>query len=813
MTDTPTPAPLDIQPGKPGLLQRLSLVWLVPLIALAASLWVAWDNYTNQGTLIEIAFENASGIKAEETEVKYKDVTIGRVESVEFAEGLGEVLVHARIDPTIAPYLDQDASFWVVRPDVSVRGISGLDTVLSGVYIEGSWNDEPDVQQYAFVGLEEPPIARVDQAGVAITLRTKDGSSLTSGAPILHKGIQVGYLETPRLSADGQSVTVSAFVDAPYDRRITTNTRFWDTSGFSISLGAGGIALNVNSIASLIEGGIAFDTIVSGGEPVEDGDLFDLFESEEVARNSLFDDPDLPVLNLAILFDGSVSGLTAGAEVRFRGVRVGTVTDLSAVAVEDRVTGPLVQLRTIIAVEPGRMGLSEEATPEDALILITDMVRTANLRARLVTGNILSGALNVELYEDPNAERAFVNLGAEPYPVLPTTDNAIADVGDEAQTVLDRVNDLPIEELLTSAIDLMDSLDQVVRSEGVSQAPDEIVALLQSTREIVASEDMQAIPTELRAIVTELNGIVGDAGEADLVGRIGEVVDTAGVAVANIDAATQNLPALTAEIEALVAKANALEVEALITEATATLNQIDGFIATEAMQAAPEALVGLVDEARGLIASEDLQAIPTDLRRVVGQIDGILTTLAEADVATQLTSAINAANSAAASIDTAATDLPAITAELNALAARANTLDLEGLVTATSETLNSINALVGADTTQDLPASLSVALDEMAMFLAEVREGGAITNVNAALASAADAAQAIETAAASLPALSARATALVGQTDAVLQSYGERSRFNAETMSTLRDIQEAADAVSSLARAIQRNPNSLLTGR
>ncbi len=813
MTDSPTPAQMDIQDGKPSGARRISLVWLVPLIALIVSLSIAYQNYANQGTLIEISFENASGIKPEETEIKYKDVTIGRVEDVEFAEGLTEVLVHARIDQSVAPYLDQDASFWVVRPDVSVRGISGLDTVLSGVYIEGSWNQEPDVQQFEFTGLETPPITRVDDKGTQITLRTSDGSSLTAGAPILHKGIQVGFLDTPQLTRDGQSVTVTAFIEEPYDSRMTTNTRFWDTSGFSVSLGAGGIALNVSSIASLIEGGIAFDTIVSGGEPVRDGDIFDLFEGEEVARNSLFNDPDLPVLELAILFDGSVNGLAAGAEVRFRGVRVGTVTNLSAVAVEDRVTGPLVQLRTIIAIEPGRMGLAEDATPEDALILISDMVRTANLRARLVTGNILSGALNVELFEDPEAERAFVNLGAQPFPVLPTTENAISDVGDEAQTVLDRVNDLPVEELMASAIDLMDSLDQVVRSEGVSQAPDEIVALLQDTRNIIGSEDIQAIPSELRAIVTELNDIVGDAGEANIVGRVSDVIDTAGAAVANIDLATQNLPALTEEIAALVAKANALEIEALITEATATLNQIDQFMATEALQAAPEALVGLVDEARGLIASDDLQAIPTDLRSVVAQIDGILATLAEADVATQLTSAINAANAAAASIETAATDLPAITAELNELAGKANDLDLEGLVGATTATLDSINALIGADETQDLPGTLTVALDQMALFLAEVREGGAITNVNAALASAADAASAIEVAAESLPALSARATALVNQTDTVLKSYGERSRFNAETLSTLRDIQEAADAVSSLARAIQRNPNSLLTGR
>lgn len=813
MTDTPPPAPMDIQPGRSGFFRQMSIVWLVPLIALAVSLGVAWQNYANQGTEIEIQFENASGIAAEETEVKYRDVTVGRVEKVAFAEGLKEVLVTVRIDNEIAPYLDQDAEFWVVRPDVSVRGISGLDTVLSGVYIEGNWNDDPDFQQYEFVGLEEPPLTRAGQNGTEIILRTKDGSSLTTGAPVLHKGIQVGYLETPRLSANGNSVTATAFIEAPFDRRITTNTRFWDTSGFSVSFGTGGISLDVSSIASLIEGGIAFDTVVSGGDPVRDGDNFDLFDSEESARTSLINNPDLPQLEVAVMFDGSVNGLASGSEVRFRGLRVGTVAELNAVTVEDRVFGPSVQLRTVLAIEPGRMGLSSEATPEDALDLIADLVRTNNLRARLVTGNILSGSLNVELFEEPEAERAFVDLAAKPYPIIPTTTNVITDVADEAQGVLARINALPIEDLMNGAVDLMDSIEQVVRSEGVSQAPDEIVALLQDTRNIVGSDDVQAIPEELRAIVTQLNSIVEEAGNADLVTRIGGLVDSTSSVVATIDTATQNLPTLTTEIEALVAKANALELAALVTETNETLNIIETFMATEALNAAPEALVGLVDDARALIANDDLQAMPGDLRRVVGEIDTILGTLNEADLATQLSEAITSANNAAASVEAATSGLPAITAQLDELATKANTLDFEGLVKETTDTLAAINTLVAADATQDLPASLSSALDELSLFLGEVREGGAIENVNAALASAADAARAIEDAASSLPALSSRASALVSRTDAVIQSYGDRSRFSAETLSTLRDIQEAADAVSALARAIQRNPSSLLTGR
>ena len=254
MSDPTGPAELDIRSDNGGLLSSLSIVWLVPIIALAVSLGVAWQSYANRGTLIEITFENASGIVADETMIKYRDVEVGKVEDVSFSDGLDVVIVSARMDKEVVPFLDDDAQFWVVTPDVSVRGISGLETVLSGIFIEGSWDTEPDVPQLVFTGLESPPLTRPSQRGTAIVLRAQDGSALATGAPILHKGIQVGYLETPELGPDGETVIVNAFIEAPYDRRITSNTRFWDTSGFSVSLGPGGVSLDVNSLASLIEG-------------------------------------------------------------------------------------------------------------------------------------------------------------------------------------------------------------------------------------------------------------------------------------------------------------------------------------------------------------------------------------------------------------------------------------------------------------------------------------------------------------------------------------------------------------------------------
>ncbi|MFT7145302.1 MAG: paraquat-inducible protein B, partial [Yoonia sp.] len=398
MNDTPSnngPVPLDVRPVKQRIARKLSLVWFVPVLALAISLWAAWQNYTDRGTLITIVFENASGVSAGETKIKYRDVTIGEVEDVAFSEGLTVVLVHARIDKTVAPFMDDDAEFWIVRPDVSVRGITGLETVLSGVYIEGNWDTEADVAQFEFTGLDTPNLIRASQRGTSVVLRADDGGSLAAGAPVLHKGIEVGYLEEPQLSFDGNQVIVNAFIESPYDRRITTSTRFWDTSGFSVSFGAGGVSLDVSSLASLIEGGIAFDTVVSGGAPVNTGHRFDIYDSQQAARDSLFTDPNAEVLEVAVLFEQSVSGLTVGSEVRLQGIRIGQVSELSAIVVGVGENAS-VRLQAILAIEPTRLGMTPGTSSEAALELLSDLV-TRGLRARMVTGNILAGTLIVEL--------------------------------------------------------------------------------------------------------------------------------------------------------------------------------------------------------------------------------------------------------------------------------------------------------------------------------------------------------------------------------------------------------------------------------
>lgn len=691
----PDPPMMDVDPPRRSPWRNLSLVWLVPLVALAVSLGIAWQSYSQRGTLVRIYFQTAAGVIPGETTVRFRDVVVGTVEQVRFSADMERVIVSARIDREVAATLPPDSQFWVVRPEVNARGVSGLSTVLSGVFIEGAWRPVTGSTARQFRGLPSAPIVRPGREGTRILLRSNDGSLLPEAAPVFFRGVEVGRLDVPRVSDSGDAAIVEAFINAPYDRYITTATRFWDTSGFSVKLGTGGVDLSVASIGALLSGGVAFDTTFSGGEPITDATTFTLFIDEESARQSIFTQLGANAVQMAIIFTGSISGLTAGAPVEYRGLRVGEVSGITAF-LEDGPRGQDVLLRTSVAIDPQALGLDAD-TGQDATLAFLRAAVAKGLRARLTTSSLFSAALKIELVDLPDEPTAEIALDADGIPILPSVASDLPDFTATAEGVLERINALPIEQLMDQAISLMASIEAVAASDGTRAAPDALVALLNDTRALVAQEDMQALPGDLRGAVADLRAVVADLQQ------------------------------------------------------------------------------------RGAVE--------------------------------KLVSVLENADKAAADLATASTDFPALVADLRAVAAKANALKAEELIDSTTKLLQSADAVIATDAAQALPADLSDALAEVKAALKELREGGAVSNANATLAAARDAAEAVSTAARSLPDLTADLEALVGRTDALIASYGEKSAFNSETLEVLREVQEAAKAVAQLARAIERNPNSLLTGK
>lgn len=768
---------------------RISTVWLVPIIALIGALYFAVEAVRGQDVEVRIDFKQADGIVAGKTLIKYRDVEIGHVDKVEFSEDLNSVHVYSKIRRDMAEYLDDDAQFWVVSAEVSARGISGLDTVLSGSYITGSWDNVKGTAKRDFVGLDVAPPARSDGNGTLITLRAQNSGSVTVGAPVLLRGIGVGKVETMTLSEAGESVLFDTYINAPYDDFITTGTRFWNSSGIDVSLNSGGVNLNVESLASLIQGGIVFDTLFSGGALINDGQIFDLYHNEEEARHSLFDDSLDSLVYLSSEFDGNLRGLRVGADVSYKGLKVGEVTEMTARVVKDDDGKEAVKLVANFSVQPNRLGLNPEEEEQQILSFLNELVKRG-LRAQLSSSGILASTLFIDLVEHDEAPPAQIDLFATPYPSFPSIPAEPDTLASAAEGVLSRVSNLPFEELLNQAIETLAGIKALTNNEKIQEIPASVVNILDGVEAFVASDALKKIPDDLSGAITDLRQILTTLEESEAVNNLTAVLQSANDAAEEISIASKKLPVLVDNIDALVVKLEDLPLQEVAGSANDLIKTIDQFVQTEGVQTLPDSL------------SKTL----TDLR-------GILQEVQEGGAVENLNAVLQSANETAKKFGDASEGLPQLMDDIDALVKKANDLPLDELATSADSLLQSADAILATEGMQALPESLAAALDQVRSVLSELQDGGAVTNLNNTLASAENAANEVALAAQSLPDLVQRLDRLANQAEATLAAYDGNSPINREAMLAVRAFRQAADNASSLAKTIERNPNSLLIGR
>lgn len=460
-SDTPIP-PVPESRAVSKKRTRLSLVWIIPIVAAVVGVWVAVTRILAEGPTITIVFQSAEGLEAGKTKIQYNGVDVGTLTTVRLSDDHRRVITTAQMAPKTESFLVEDSQFWVVRPRISGANITGLGTLISGAYIGMDIGDSKKAKR-EFVALETPPVVTGDTPGRFFLLKTANLGSLDSGTPIFFRRLQVGEVASYELDKDGQALTVKVFVRDPYDQYVNPNTRFWDASGIDLSLTASGLTLQTQSVLSILIGGIAFETAATDSIlPAAEADtVFTLFNNRAEAFKL---PPRLPE-TYQLVFTDSVRGLTPGAPVEFRGIQIGEVTEVRAQI--DAKTFEFTAPVTILLDAP-RLGvqIQDLAPGADFEAVRRKMIETLiahGVRAQLRTGNLLTGALFVAFDFFPDAAPVTVDWSQKPVQ-LPTIPGELAAIEASVVSIIKKIDQLPFKALGNDLEKAMAELDRTLAS-------------------------------------------------------------------------------------------------------------------------------------------------------------------------------------------------------------------------------------------------------------------------------------------------------------------------------------------------------------
>jgi len=458
-----------------------SIVWLIPLLTVLVGGWLIIKTVSEQGPEVTISFKTAEGIEAGKTRIKYKNVDIGVVEYIQFAEDFSHVIVTASFNQGTESFFRRNTRFWVVKPQLSIRGATGLDTLISGAYIE----IEPGkgAEQLHFVGLEKQPVVTADETGKKVVLITENLHSIDTGSPIYYQGLLAGEVLGYELGNDRQSIYIYAFIREPYDSLIKGNTRFWNVSGMDISLGADGLNVRTESLQSIVLGGIAFETPATLEQVTTDVEnlIFTLYDDYSSIQERAF----TKKVKFMMFFEGSVRGLNVGAPVDFNGIKVGSVLDIRLEF--DRENAEF-RIPVLIEIEPERIigrGSQEIVSPYETVNKLVEK----GLRASLQIGSLLTGQLFVAFSMRPDTPIYLIEEET-PYPQLPTI--RAADFGSIAQLAerfLNKLNKVDIDKLSLELIKTLEGTSKIFNGPEIQGTLEELQSSLQVFRGILQKID------------------------------------------------------------------------------------------------------------------------------------------------------------------------------------------------------------------------------------------------------------------------------------------------------------------------------------
>lgn len=442
---------------------RLSWVWLIPIVSAGLVAYLAYTSYVERGPLVTLVLATADDLKADETQVKHKAVPLGTVQDIRLADDMRHVVVHVRMTSEAEPMLTDHARFWVVRPRLSAGSIAGLETLVSGAYIEVDPGAPGGKKQHEFQGLAEPPGRQSDEPGRVFVLKAARLGSLSDGAPVYNRDVEVGELLGYELGENADKVSLRIFVRAPFDRLVHAETRFWNASGLSVITGPDGMHVELESIQSLLSGGIAFETSAANrSDPAaDDNATFELYGDKARADSASYRE-NIPYVTY---FETSIQGLSRGSPVQLFGVQVGSVTDVT-LAYDPRKRRMIA--RVAFDIQPERVSGKgrSESVPQGLRGLFSEV----GLRAQLESSSLLTGAKDIAILYAPDVKATDLPREGDAT-VLPGQGGGLDGLTASLSDVATKVDKIPFDQIGQNMNDALQSLQRLATQIDTSATP------------------------------------------------------------------------------------------------------------------------------------------------------------------------------------------------------------------------------------------------------------------------------------------------------------------------------------------------------
>lgn len=485
--------------------RRISIIWIVPLVAVVIGGWLAWDTLSKEGPTIKISFDSGEGLQAGQSQLKYKEIVFGTVKRLELAPDQTHVVITVATTRQAEPLLTEGTAFWVVKPRFFAGNLSGLETVLSGSYIGMLPAAGAGKSQRDFVGREDPPVLGAHVPGRIFLLKSKRIGAVSVGSPIFFRDLGVGEVLGWDIADMAEYVTIHAFVRAPYDSYVHDQTRFWNASGVSIKLGGTGVEVQMESVKALLLGGVAFETPASEirAAAAPENHTFPLFADRETANAASYT-RKVPVISY---FPGSVSGLSPGSAVTIHGLKVGEVTDvrLAYDAAKDAVLAPVrYEVEPERVIGAGKRVFDTEAEGVAALL-------KRGLRASLQSASLITGQQNVALEFVADEPPAEVTMDGPDYVVPATEGGGFAGLTASATELLNKVNTMPFDQIGKNLDGILKSAHDMTQGPQMKKALTDLAAMIASAQTMIRNLDTRQLPelvSGLQKTLTSANKLV-----------------------------------------------------------------------------------------------------------------------------------------------------------------------------------------------------------------------------------------------------------------------------------------------------------------